>query len=76
MEDMKLEERVRDLERRVGELEGSFEFLSSQLKGVHKSLLEFQSETGEHLDAQDVEIAVIKTEVKALPRVIAEIIGK
>ena len=76
MADMKLEDRVKDLERRVGELEGSFGFLAEQLKGVHQTLLGFESETRDHLEAQDIELAAIKREVKALPRAVAEIIGK
>jgi hypothetical protein len=41
---MDVEAEIRDL-RRVGELEGSFEFLIGQVKGVHRSLLGFQAET-------------------------------
>lgn len=63
MADMKIEDRVRDLERRVGELEGSFQFVSSQLRGVHKSLVDFESETRDHLEAQDVELAGIRNKL-------------
>jgi hypothetical protein len=36
---------IRNLERRVSELEGSFGFLTQQVKGVHKDLLGFQEKT-------------------------------
>ena len=39
---MNVEAEIRDLQRRVGELEGSFGFLTQQIKSVHKDLLGFQ----------------------------------
>jgi hypothetical protein len=42
---MNVEAEIRDLKRRVGELEGSFGFLTQQIKGVHKDLLTFQGKT-------------------------------
>ena len=47
---MDVESEIRDLKRRVGELEGSFGFLTGQVRDVHRSLLSFQEETGERLD--------------------------
>lgn len=47
---MNVEAEIRDLKRRVGELEGSFGFLIEQVKGVHRSLLGFQERTEERLD--------------------------
>src|ERR1700686_3430102 len=40
---MNIEAEIRDLKRRVSELEGSFGFLSQQIKAVHKDLLAFQT---------------------------------
>jgi predicted nucleic acid-binding Zn-ribbon protein len=41
---MDVEAEIRDLKRRVSELEGSFGFLTEQVKGVHRDLLAFQGE--------------------------------
>src|SRR5262245_20513928 len=40
---MNVEAEIRDLKRRVGELEGSFAFLTQQVRSVHKDLLAFQT---------------------------------
>ncbi len=40
---MNVEAEIRDLKRRVSEPEGSFGFLSEQIKVVHKDLLAFQA---------------------------------
>jgi hypothetical protein len=42
---MDIEAEIRDLKRRVGELEGSFGFLTRQVKAVHTDLLEFEKKT-------------------------------
>jgi predicted nuclease with TOPRIM domain len=47
---MDVEAEIRDLKRRVSELEGSFGFLTQQLRGVHKDLLAFQARTEERFD--------------------------
>ena len=39
---MDVEAEIRDLKRRVGELEGGFGFLTQQLQGVHRDLLGFR----------------------------------
>lgn len=46
---MNVEAEIRDLKRRVGELEGSFGFLTQQIKGVHRDLLAFQGKTEQEL---------------------------
>jgi hypothetical protein len=46
---MDVEAEIRDLKRRVSEIEGSFGFLTQQIKGVHKDLLAFQARTEEKL---------------------------
>jgi hypothetical protein len=50
---MNVEAEIRDLKRRVGELEGSFGFLTQQIKGVHKDLLAFQERTEQRFDGID-----------------------
>ena len=50
---MKVEAEIRDLKRRVGELEGSSGFLTQQIKGVHKDLLAFQARTEQRFDQID-----------------------
>jgi uncharacterized protein YoxC len=50
---MNVEAEIRELKRRVSELEGSFGFLTRQIKGVHKDLLTFQTKTEQRFDALD-----------------------
>ena len=47
---MNVEAEIRELKRRVSELEGSFGFLTQQIKGVHKDLLMFQAKTEQGFD--------------------------
>jgi archaellum component FlaC len=48
-----VEAEIRDLKRRVGEVEGSFGFLTQQIKGVHQDLLAFQERTEQRFDRVD-----------------------
>jgi tetrahydromethanopterin S-methyltransferase subunit G len=50
---MDVEAEIRDLKRRVGEIEGSFGFLTQQVKSVHKDLLAFQAITEQRFDKVD-----------------------
>jgi predicted RNase H-like nuclease (RuvC/YqgF family) len=50
---MDVEAEIRDLKRRVSELEGSFGFLTEQVKGVHKDLLRFEAKTEERFGGVD-----------------------
>ncbi len=50
---MNVEAEIRDLKRRVGELEGSFGFLTKQVQGVHKDLLRFEERTDSKLQSID-----------------------
>jgi hypothetical protein len=47
---MNIEAEIRDLKRRVSEIEGSFGFLPQQIKSVHKDLLAFQAKTEQGFD--------------------------
>jgi flagellar capping protein FliD len=51
--DMNIEAEIRDLKRRVSEIEGSFGFLTQQIKGVHKDLLAFQARTEKRFEQVD-----------------------
>ena len=48
-----VEAEIRVLKRRVGELEGSFGFLTQQVKAVHKDLLAFETKTEERFKKVD-----------------------
>ncbi|MFL5031394.1 MAG: hypothetical protein ACJ8E1_16095 [Xanthobacteraceae bacterium] len=50
---MNVEAEIRDLKRRVSELEGSFGFLTRQVKDVHKALLAFEARTEQRFDKVD-----------------------
>jgi archaellum component FlaC len=50
---MNVEAEIRDLKRRVSELEGPFGFLTNQVKGVHRDLLGFQEKTEQRFDRID-----------------------
>ena len=50
---MNVEAEIRDLKRRVAEIEGSFGFLTQQIKSVHKDLLTFQEKTEQRFDKID-----------------------
>jgi hypothetical protein len=50
---MDVEAEIRDLKRRVSEIEGSFGFLTQQIKGVHKDLLAFQARTEQKFEKID-----------------------
>jgi hypothetical protein len=47
---MNVEAEIRELKRRVAEIEGSFGFLTQQVKAVHKDLLTFQERTEEKFE--------------------------
>jgi hypothetical protein len=53
---MNVEAEIRDLKRRVSALEGSFGFLTQQIKGVHKDLLAFQAKTEERFEKIDTRL--------------------
>lgn len=50
---MNVEAEIRDLKRRLSEIEGSFGFLTQQIKGVHKDLLAFQAKAEQRFDKID-----------------------
>ena len=48
-----VEAEIRDLKRRVSEIEGSFGFLTQQIRGVHKDLLDFEAKTEQRFEKVD-----------------------
>ena len=60
---MDVEAEIRDLKRRVGEIEGSFGFLTEQVKGVHKDLLAFQAKTEQRFDEVDQRFDQVDTKL-------------
>ena len=50
---MDVEAEIRDPQRRVGEIEGSFGFLTQQIKAVHKDLLAFEAKTEQRFEKVD-----------------------
>ena len=63
---MDVEAEIRDLKRRVGELEGGFGFLTQQVQGVHRDLLGFQEQTNGRFDKVERDIRDLKTDVRDL----------
>ena len=50
---MDVEAEIRDLKRRVSEIEGSFGFLTQQIRSVHKDLLAFQAKAEQRFNGVD-----------------------
>jgi hypothetical protein len=63
---MDVEGEIRELKRRVGELEGGFGFLTQQVQGVHRDLLGFQQQTNGRFDKVERDIRDLKTDVGEL----------
>ncbi len=63
---MDVEAEIRDLKRRVGELEGSFGFLSGQVREVHRSLLAFQEDADTRFDRVDARFDRVETELSGV----------
>lgn len=78
---MDVEAEIRDLKRRVGELEGSHGFLSGQVRDVHRALLGFQENTEERFDRVEGGLERLERgfggmdrKVDELPRALAEVV--
>jgi len=72
---MDVEAEIRDLKRRVGEIEGSFGFLTEQVKGVHKDLLRFEEKTDRKLQEHDGRFDRLEQNLKGLRTDMPKIVG-
>ncbi len=72
---MDVEAEIRDLKRRVSELEGSFGFLTNQIQGVHKDLLRFEEKTDNKLREHDGQFDQLKQDLKGLRTDLPKIVG-
>jgi hypothetical protein len=86
---MDVEGEIRDLKRRVGELDGGFGFLTQQVRTVHLDLLGFQSQTNGRFDKVDgrldkvegrldrveKEVRAVKAEVASLREELPTVVG-
>jgi hypothetical protein len=76
-----VESEIRDLKRRVGELEGTYGFLTGQVRDVHRAVLGFQEQANDRFDGLDGRVDGLdgrmdrlEQSVDALPRALAEIV--
>jgi hypothetical protein len=77
---MNVEAEIRDLKRRVGELEGSFGFLTQQIQNVHKELLTFEEKSEQRFDRLESKVDALDRKIdtkidglaKALPGIISD----
>ena len=72
---MDVEAEIRDLKRRVDELEGSFGFLTRQIQGVHKDLLSFEEKTDKKLREHDARFDRLEQGVRGLRTDLPKIVG-
>jgi predicted RNase H-like nuclease (RuvC/YqgF family) len=79
---MNVEAEIRDLKRRVSELEGSFGFLTRQVQTVHKDLLAFEAKTEDKLKEHDKrfdkiegELDHVRRDVRGLRSDLPQIVG-
>jgi len=63
-----IEAEIRDLKRRVSEIEGSFGFLTKQVQGVHKDLLEFEARTEQRFNNVDQRFDRLEGKIDGLDR--------
>jgi uncharacterized coiled-coil DUF342 family protein len=76
---MNVEAEIRDLKRRVSEIEGSFGFLTQQIQNVHKELLTFEEKTEQRFDRLESKVDALDRKIdtkidglaKSLPGIIS-----
>jgi len=76
---MNVEAEIRDLKRRVSEIEGTFGFLTQQVQNVHKELLTFEEKTEQRFDRLESKVYALDRKIdtkidglaKALPGIIS-----
>jgi uncharacterized coiled-coil DUF342 family protein len=75
-----VEAEIRDLKRRVSEIEGSFGFLTQQIQNVHKELLTFEEKTEQRFDRLESKVDALDRKIdtkidglaKSLPGIISD----
>jgi len=72
---MDVEAEIRDLKRRVSELEDPFSFLTRQVQSVHKDLLAFETKTEDKLKEHDKRFDKIDRDIQGLRNDIPKIVG-
>jgi predicted nuclease with TOPRIM domain len=76
---MDIEAEIRDLKRRVSEIEGSFGFLTQQIQNVHKELLTFEEKTEQRFDRLESKVDALDrkfdTKIDGLAKSLPGIIG-
>jgi DNA-binding FrmR family transcriptional regulator len=65
---MNVEAEIRELQRRVSEIEGSFAFLTRQVQGVHKDLLSFEARSEERFKTVSDRFDRLEGKVDAIER--------
>ena len=73
---MDVEAEIRDLKRRVSEIEGSFGFLTEQVRGVHKDLLRFEEKTDARFEKVDERFDKLDGKVDQLDRKVDRLDGR
>ena len=63
---MDVKAEIRELKRRVGELEGGFGCVTQQVQGVHRDLLAFQEQTNQRFDKVERDVQGVKADVRGL----------
>jgi hypothetical protein len=79
-----VEAEIRDLKRRVSEIEGSFGFLPQQIRAVHKDLLAFQAKTEHKFEQVDGKLDKLELGLRGLradmPKIVSsamrEVLGR
>jgi len=72
---MDVEAEIRDLKRRVSELEDPFSFLTRQVQSVHKDLLAFETKIEDKLKEHDKRFDKIDRDIQGLRNDIPKIVG-
>jgi len=72
---MDVEAEIRDLKRRVSELEDPFSFLTRQVQSVRKDLLAFETKTEDKLKEHDKRYDKIDRDIQGLRNDIPKIVG-
>jgi hypothetical protein len=72
---MNVEAEIRDLKRRVSEIEGSFGFSTQQVRTVHRDLLAFQAKADRRFDQLDGKIDQVDRGIRSLRADMPKMVG-